>query len=383
MCNSNRRKGDADDNETLTALESTRASSGHHDDLDKYVESFDKILGTVGTLGNQIFDVSLDAGRDLNHKAKEWSYNWFNGSRLNGEVDDGRIDNDKEAGDLGKEYRFDGFKFPPFYETRDVDLKRDDIIGPIFNEFWKSNPFFQDVSLKFIGTTPFGYRAFKGPSIRQYHNCLDKQGKSIWDEQGYWRCLFPESEVPVRLLDYKKQHLGDAILTKEDFFNHMNQLGENEEKPVIDLKEQGKWFNRFEDYLGWKRVAYQEAQKKRELELKARQEAREKALLNLRRNDSNGGAVGGATTTTTGGGNSPELASLQERYVTSSSIKSNMFTDPETNEIKLIESKKECFNDGNCLVTKITKLKPVGSAQWATVEEHTEDLKDNKGWFWK
>ncbi|KAI3404860.2 hypothetical protein KGF56_002377 [Candida oxycetoniae] len=333
-------------------------ASSHNEDLEKYVESFDKIISNIGSLTNAIVGVSLDASREINDKAKRWSETWFSKSR-----------NDRDYGydyDELAEGSKDSVAFPPFYETRDAGNNNcfpKDIVPPILQDFWKNNLFWQGEPLK-LSSFPFGYRAYKGPSIRQYHDCLDKQGKSIWDEKGYWRCLFPASEFSTRLLDFKKNYLQDSIITKEDFFEKMKQVGETEDKPIIDLQDQGKFFNKYEDYLGWKRNQYVEKEKK---EKEKEKEQEKKALLQLK----NAGL------------------DTQDRYLTSNSVSSKLFTDEDTNEVKLLETRKQCFSDGNCTLTKITKSKPIGSAQWVSEEEHTEDIrgendgKGNKGWFWK
>ncbi|CAK9436284.1 uncharacterized protein LODBEIA_P08420 [Lodderomyces beijingensis] len=372
MCGARKSSDDCSDN-----CRGTQSSSSHGD-LDKYTENFDKIISNFGSLTGALIDVSMDAGRDLNEKAKEWSQNWFLHPKSH---------EDGDFFELNKENRNPGFKFPSFYETRASGDETPDSRLANFQDFWKNSTFLQNAHGR-LGSTPFGYRAYKGPSIRQYHDCLDKDGKTVWDEQGYWRCLFPQSEVPVDLLDLKRKFLGTAIMTREDFDQRVKEVGETETKPVIDLKESGKFFNKFEDYLGWKRAEYQETEKRRQEEARLRKEERERAWKLARGNN-----AAAANTTATSDN------TTKDRYVALSSVNSNLFTDEETNEVKLIETKKQCFNDGNCIFTKITKSKPVGSAEWVKVEEHTEDLPanksgdnngsdkngsiNNKGWFWK
>lgn len=347
MCNKhNKNTSYADNSLEKPDLDSSNSIS----DLDKYVESFDKIVSNIGSLTNAIVDVSMDAGRELNDKAREWSSNW--------------LFNPKDSNDYNdfNDSKPHFFNFPPFYQTRDADLNTESG-GSTLTDLWNNNGFGRDFPFKF-GSTPFGYRAYKGPSTRQYNDCLDKHGKSLWDDRGYWRCLFPEAEVPVDVLDFKKKYFGDSVVTKEDFFKYMNELGANENSRAIDLKEKGTFFNTYEDYLVWRQDKFSELKKKREEEAKTRAANRSKVLELLKQKQS-------------------EVAD-NDKYVTSTSIKSNVFTDLDTNEVKYIETKQECFNDGNCVVTKITKLKPIGAADWTNVEEHTESSPNsNKGWFWK
>ncbi|KAI5948865.1 hypothetical protein KGF57_005263 [Candida theae] len=319
-------------------------------DLDKYVESFDKILSNIGALTNAVVDVSVDAGRDLNEKAREWSSTWLFNPR---DADD----------DVDGVHKPHFFNFPPFYQNRDPDLSLESRQLPL-SSLWR-NSF--GARFPSLGSTPFGYRAYKGPSTRQYNECLDKQGRALWDDQGYWRCLFPEAEVPVDVLDFKKKYFGDSVVSKDDFFKYMSELGVSDSSKVIDLKDKGTFFNTYEDYLAWRHEKYSEMKKKREEDAKARAAKRSKVLESLKQKQGE--------------------ASSSGRYVTSTSVKSNVFTDSDTNEVKYLETRQECFNDGNCVVTKVTKSKPIGATDWVNVEEHTESTPTgsgaNKGWFWK
>ncbi|KAG5421016.1 hypothetical protein I9W82_000106 [Candida metapsilosis] len=337
MCNKRDKNSTYFDDSNKSDLDSSNVT-----DLDKYVESFDKIVSNVGALTNAIVDGSVDVGRELNDKAREWSFNWLFNPR------------DNDYGERKPHF----FNFPPFYETRDPDLNSESSQSGL-SDLWRGN--FGNFPFK-LGSTPFGFRAYKGPSTRQYNECLDKHGKSLWDDQGYWRCLFPEAEVPVDVLDFKKKYFGDSVVSKEDFFKYMSELGANENGKIIDLKDKGTFFNTYEDYLAWRHEKYSEMKKKREEEVKARTAKRSKVLEQLK-----------------------QTQDEKDRYVTASSIRSNVFTDSEANEVKYVETKEECFNDGSCFVTKITKSKPIGASDWANVEEHTENSSgnNNKGWFWK
>ena len=115
---------------------------------------------------------------------------------------------------------------------------------------------------------------------------------------------------------------------------------------MIDLKEQGRFFDSYDKYLNWKNEQYNQRVKEREAKWKQ---------LSLNKGDN---------------------------FATSSSfsisIKSDMYTDSETNEVKFTKVKTECDADGNCTVTRITKLKPVGSSVWTNEEENVEHVKNCK-----
>ncbi len=299
-------------------------------DSEKYTESIDRIVSNLGALTHSILDVTKDVGKDLNAKAKKLSDSWL--SRI--------YDDEEEDGRL--------FEYPSFYQNRGY-LEDEVKSHPIFGDLWNVFPFLQfgqfSGSFK-SGSTPFGYYVYHGPSIRNYNECLTKNGKSVWDDQGYWRCLFPNSEVPVELLNFKKKYLKDEILTKEDFMSAMRKnsaLDNFQGDGMVDLKEHGRFFDSYDKYLNWKNEQYNQRVKEREAKWKQ---------LSLNKGD-----------------NFATSSSF------STSIKSDMYTDSETNEVKFTKVKTECDADGNCTVTRITKLKPVGSSVWTNEEENVEHVK--------
>ncbi|RLV90108.1 hypothetical protein JA1_004811 [Spathaspora sp. JA1] len=299
---------------------------------ERFHRNVDRVKDNLKTLTETVWDVSSDIGKDLNDRAKKWSLQWLK---------DEDIQEQQEK-----------FKFPSFYQTR--DSIENITQHPIFGEIWNSIPSFGGFR---DGSTPFGYYSFKGPSMRQYHNCLEKNGKSIWDDKGYWRCLFPNGEVPIDMLNYKNKYLTSEILTKEDFYDAMNKLNVNENEARIDLQEKGSFFNKFEDYLNWKHVKYS-------LQQQQKQQEQQKQLQEINKQSIE------------------SVAKSSDKRVVSSSVKSQMYSDSETNETKMIEEKLECFEDGTCLTSKIIKSRPFDSNEWVTVEE-THEEKDKNGWFWK
>ncbi|EGW34350.1 uncharacterized protein SPAPADRAFT_59761 [Spathaspora passalidarum NRRL Y-27907] len=320
---------------------------------DRFHRHVDNVKDNLKSLTNTMLDVSSDLGKDLNERARRWSLKW-----LNNDDDDEKFNSffgDKKFDKI--QYEDNGkFEFPSFYQARDVI--QDVTQHPIFGEIWNAIPGFGSFR---DGRTPFGYYAYKGPSMRQYHNCLEKNGKSIWDDKGYWRCLFPNGEIPVDMLNYKKKYLYGEILTKEDFYDAMKELSVNEKEPTIDLREKGTFFNKFDDYLNWKHVKYSLKQVEQQ-----RRIAEQQKLLEERKKQAE---------------LAPKGQTVDKRVV-STSVKSHMYSDSETNETKMIEEKVECFNDGTCTTTKVTKSRPFDSNEWVTVEETHED-KDKNGWFWK
>ncbi|ODV66327.1 hypothetical protein HYPBUDRAFT_153230 [Hyphopichia burtonii NRRL Y-1933] len=198
------------------------------------------------------------------------------------------------------------------------------------------------------GETPYGYYSYGAPSARYYNECLNKEGESVWDSKGYWRCLFPNREVPNELLNYKKQYKPDEILTKEDFEQAVTEKGASNED-VIELGNRGTFFKKFDAYLSWKNVMYENVKREREMK---RQAFKERQITNI-----------------------------EDKQVVSSSIQSSMNTTDD--EIVLNEIKTEIFNDGSSITKNITKSKPVGSKEWVNVNESVDHGNANsKGWFW-
>lgn len=305
-------------------------------DKDNYTESLDKILTNLGSLSSSIYEISKHIGDDLNEKAKDLTRSLLLRNK-------GHIKEDDE------EIAF--WNYPSFYQERsnyDAEVST----HPIFGELWNAFPLqqFGNLTGSFKnGSTPFGYYSYKGPSIRYYNECLNKDGKSVWDDQGYWRCLFPNSEVPVELLNFKNKYLSGDILTKEDFYNAMKENTNSNVTGTYDLKDKGKFFDSYDNYLKWKNQQYQEQLEQRKKTLAQRKEQ----LQQL--SDSKGEDF--------------------SKNIVSTLVKSNTYTDLDTNEVKYTRVKTECDGEGNCIVTKITKLRPIDSLKWTKEEEDVKNVK--------
>lgn len=202
------------------------------------------------------------------------------------------------------------------------------------------------------GRTPFGLYAYKTPTTQLYNDCLKKQGESVWDSQGYWRCLFPNSQIPAEFLKYKSEKKSLEILTKEDLDDAIKSNGLNHSDSILDLKKSGIFFKKFDDYLNWKNIMFENVKQEKQNRIK-------KYV-----SDKNQGK---------------EL----EKHVISSTLQSNYITNPDSNSVELNEIKTETFSDGTSLTTKIIKSKPYGADKWDKVDEVVENGESNqKGWFW-
>lgn len=211
--------------------------------------------------------------------------------------------------------------------------------------------------------TPYGLYSHTTPTPREYNTCVKKDGVSLWDSKGTWRCLFPNSAVPPKFMEYKRQSLSDQLLTKEDFeaaSRHANFGVDGS----IDLGEKGLFFKHFEDLLKWKDAAYEGRRRRRE--------ERRNRFSNSIQKPSNEYSQSSSSL--------PEYRE-KDRAVSWSS-ESTTTTNPDSNQVVMVETKTEYFDDGTSLTNTVTKRKAIGADKWESVEEKSQRGEDKKGWFW-
>ena len=118
-------------------------------------------------------------GKDLNAKAKKLSDSWL--SRI--------YDDEEEDGRL--------FEYPSFYQNRgylEDEVKSHPILVTcgMFSHFCSLDNFLE--ALK--GSTPFGYYAYHGPSIRNYNECLTKMENQFGMIKGIGDASFQIAKSP-------------------------------------------------------------------------------------------------------------------------------------------------------------------------------------------
>lgn len=252
-----------------------------------------------------------------------------------------------------EEHFMDRFMNRP-YQTRDKDLDSDRSFHPFGMAFDAL-----DVFGGSSGDTPFGLYSYKSPSVRKYNECMRKDGESVWDTEGYWRCLFPNREIPNKLLNYKKNHLSGHILTKEDFNEAIQEHPGADKNGVIDLGPKGMFFREFNRYLNWKNHLYEDVRRQRE-------ESRRNLRESMR-------AANPFTPENEGQGQPDEVVSYSTKIYTN--------YDRDNNNEVMHETKTEVMADGRSVTTKLTRTRPIGSTEWLVADQLTEE--DNKlGWFW-
>ncbi|SCU97156.1 LAME_0F18734g1_1 [Lachancea meyersii CBS 8951] len=104
------------------------------------------------------------------------------------------------------------------------------------------------------GTT--GLYGYKMPSDKQFMNCQQLDGLSVWDSRGWWRCLFPERVVGSNNLDYDQMR---DVLTREKV--------EQDKKHSLGL-----FFTEYSSYLTWRADIIRLAESRRNSLLAAKAE---------------------------------------------------------------------------------------------------------------
>ncbi|ODV79427.1 uncharacterized protein CANTADRAFT_30118, partial [Suhomyces tanzawaensis NRRL Y-17324] len=346
----------------------------HYDEILNDVDDLKKNLTSIA---KSVYNLTLHSVNEINEKTKgSWKF-----------FDDLDKKTHERANELADEYLSSGAvvhgsevasnyntgerAYPSFYEIRDHFHKqfspfgeKDTFEGFVGGPFGNWSGFHDNFHGSFRnGKTPFGYYSHKSPSIRSYNDCMTKNGESIWDSKGYWRCLFPNSEVPVEYLRYKNENFPERILTKEDFNSAIKTASAQEKDGVIDLGEKGTYFRRLEDLMNWKSIMYQNA--------------REERANRRRRFHKQNQKLDEVATS--------QPATLDTpKQVVSSSLQSTYNMNSESKEVELNEIRTEYFSDGTLVTKTITKSKPLDAKDWVNVVENVEHgaNKSNGGWFW-
>lgn len=249
------------------------------------------------------------------------------------------------------------------YQTR-TEFTPNEVNETEFKEprFMRPGSFF-DVFSDGGTETPYGLYPHTSPTPREYNTCVKKNGVSLWDSKGTWRCLFPNSAVPPKFLEYKRQSLSNQILTKEDFEAASRESNYGVDGG-IDLGAKGLFFKHFEDLLKWKDAAYEGNRRQREERRNRFFKSFQKPSTDLSQSSS---------------ASPPEYREKEQAVSWSSG--STTTTDPDSNQIVMVETKTEYFEDGTSVTNTVTKRKSIGADKWESVEENSQ-RGDKKGWFW-
>ncbi|CAK7896413.1 hypothetical protein CAAN1_04S07206 [[Candida] anglica] len=357
-------------------------------EIEKIMNNFEGVGKNVASIASSFFNLTAQSLQNFQEKANEISTEVLKDGNFDqiqsqvkgifGDEEDGfRVTDKNDKGGVSKEI---DVYFPRPYQDRDpVTLINKHLkgffdgdsqgsitpsfgFGDFFGPSWKR------------GRTPFGYYSLKNPNERSYRDCMAKDGQSVWDSNGYWRCLFPNAVVPPDYLKLKNEQYSEEILTKDDYLDAINANGIDPNSSKVDLGTKGLFFNQFTDYLNWKNEMYKNI--KRERQCSRRQKIIEKDLnlpIELNKQEQQ------------------QLSeSIDNKKVVSYSVQSSYQSDNETNSIVLNETREEYYDDGTSSTKTITKSKPFDAKDWTSIvekvngveEKHQTSVEPN-GWFWK
>lgn len=218
------------------------------------------------------------------------------------------------------------------------------------NHFRKDNAF-NDF---FNGTTSSSsiksaMKAYPVPNTYSYQKCKDSQGLSGWDENGWWRCLFPRSR-----------------LTRE---------GETSKEDVENDSENkfGLFFKEYSGLMDWKCQVRQLLKQKREEDKLARQSANIQSIYNDYAKDIS---------------SDHQSSNNEADQAVISSSKSSYFTTLENGDFEEIIESNKVFSNGDSKHEKVKKIYPKGGGD-VIVEQlagdgHKDNTKTGKlnSWIW-
>lgn len=262
----------------------------------------------------------------------------------------GILDQDEKDGTNGNP--LDEFFSRPYQSRTGVEnplLIVEEILGSEvlgnnpFDRFWSWGPFEHRTPFTKPRSSPFGLSSYTTPSAAQYHECSKKEGLSLWDLNGLWRCLFPAKNVPADILASKPS---DVIATKEDFESRSS----GSVSGPIDLGPLGTFFRHYEDLLQWRGEQYGKRVSRAKQRIAAPTES------------------------------SVTKASDSGKLAVGSLVSSS--TSTENDEVVRRESRTEYYDDNTLKTTTVVKRRPSNAQEWNIVEESSEEGQNKLGWFW-
>ncbi|CDR42621.1 CYFA0S10e00364g1_1 [Cyberlindnera fabianii] len=119
-----------------------------------------------------------------------------------------------------------------------IDQRVQDMVDKVFDskifssDNWKSwgrgwdetRPYLELFGNFHKGRGISGLKAYPVPNTSQYEECQNKKGLSVWDENGWWRCLFPRANLPQEGGVSREDVEGDRDNKYGVFFKEYNSL---------------------------------------------------------------------------------------------------------------------------------------------------------------
>ncbi|OWB86004.1 hypothetical protein B5S33_g4682 [[Candida] boidinii] len=233
----------------------------------------------------------------------------------------------------------------------------------------------------------FGLWAYPTPSTSMYMKCKQIEGSSVWDENGYWRCLFPRAKINP--LAETSNSSGSTHGHRKNYFNQVITKEDLEENS--DAVKGLKFFNNYTDYLDWKskmienlkneRKARWDLKKQRWLEFK---ESEKNKWKNKSNDDATGAAADATVATVPASADTVTVANpaVDNDFRTditgsSTSIKFHSLPSGESEKIEVIQN---WFPDGRSEIKEIKTL--IDKDGKKSVNESLKTLEPSKDWFW-
>lgn len=296
-------------------------------EFEKLTNELDDFKKITHSLGRTILNLTNSSMNIINQKARDLSHMFLTGQER-------------------KQKKFEnnlGIMFPLFTEN-------------LYNDFFYETDYEQNLLdpksffSNFFGTSvPFVNEKFENlknmlplvdnhwPTVSAYNRCVKKGGESVWDSNGFWRCLFPNSEFPESFLDYKKQHLLKEIITKDDFENALVENGIKDSVELsnkIDFGKKGIFFREFSHYLNWKNAIHENEKKNCESNLIERK------------------------------------IDVMDEGVVSKTTTMSYSLDSNTNQENVTETSEVHYENGSVKKNHTKKTKPLDSDHWEILSDH-------------
>ncbi|KAH3672844.1 hypothetical protein WICMUC_004066 [Wickerhamomyces mucosus] len=185
-------------------------------------------------------------------------------------------------------------------------------------ESFKRDNFYDDLINP--STVKTHYKSFPIPSIRAYDRCIQNEGESVWDEKGWWRCLFPKSRIN-----------DEREISKEDVLYDTDN-------------KYGLFFKDYTDFLNW-RVKVRELVKAKELEERQLRDKKSQTVQSI---------YNGSDNYLT---DNPQKNQQQQQQIRSSSTSTYLKT-LENGDVEEITESKQIYEDGSKKLEKFKKTFP-------------------------
>lgn len=255
-----------------------------------------------------------------------------------------------------------------------------------------SPPFFENRGFQFMdmnhppknivqGVT--GLYNYKVPTDLQFAQCNKVNGLSLWDQNGWWQCLFPQELIRERLQKLYKKHNSYFISGKNKLDGDHNELTESDMEKFISresVENSGSlsdYFNDYTKYLLWK-----ESNQKTIEDREIKEEKRDKDVLNA--DDMMKWDLSTKDPTINMNTTSHDKKVIgQSQYMSYVNDFRNEDDSGISNESsKEVKTTKIYYDDGSCLVREREKIIPKDGSK-PIIKEKEKVVKDkpSSSWF--